>query len=36
MIRGPNAETIEALRQARAGEELTEYDDLEAPKTQHD
>ena len=32
----PNAETIEALRQARAGEGLTEYDDLDALKTKHD
>ena len=32
----PNAETIEALRRARAGEGLTEYDDLDALKTKHD
>ena len=32
----PNAETIEALRRARAGGGLTEYDDLEELKTQHD
>ena len=28
-VRIPNAETIEALRQARVGEGFTEYDDLE-------
>ncbi|MCY3664530.1 MAG: type II toxin-antitoxin system RelB/DinJ family antitoxin [Gemmatimonadetes bacterium] len=32
----PNAETIGALRQVRAGEGLTEYDDLDALKTKHD
>ena len=31
----PNAETIEALRQARAGEGLTEYADLEDLKAKH-
>ena len=35
-VRVPNAETIEALRQARAGEGFTEYADLEDLKTQHD
>ena len=34
-VRIPNAETIEALRQARAGEGLTEYADLENLKTKH-
>lgn len=28
-VKIPNAETIEALRQARSGEGLTEYDNLE-------
>ena len=32
----PNAETIEALRQARTDRELTEYADLDALKTKHD
>ena len=32
----PNADTIEALRRARTGEGLTEYDDLDALKTKHD
>ena len=32
----PNDETIEALRQARAGEGLTKYADLEDLKIQHD
>ena len=32
-VRIPNAETIEALRQARIGEELTKYADLDALKT---
>ena len=32
-VRVPNAETIEALRQARVGEGLTEHDDLDALKT---
>ena len=32
----PITETIEALRQARVGEGLTEYDDLDALKTKHD
>ena len=31
----PNTETIEALRQARAGTGLTEYADLEALKAEH-
>ena len=31
-----NAKTIEALRQARVGEGLTEYDDLDALKIKHD
>ena len=31
----PNAETIEALRQARIGEKLTEYADPEDLKTKH-
>ena len=31
----PNADTIEALRQARAGEGLTEYADLEDLKAKH-
>ena len=35
-VRIPNAETTEALRQARVGEGLTEYDDLDALKTKHD
>ena len=35
-VRIPNDETIEALRQARVGEGLTEYDDLDALKTKHD
>ena len=35
-VKIPNAETIEALRQARTGEGLTEYDDLEDLKTKHD
>ena len=34
-VRIPNAETIEALRQARAGEGLTEHADLEGLKTKH-
>ena len=34
-VRVPNAETIEALRQARAGEGLTEYADVEALKAEH-
>ena len=33
--RVPNAETIEALRQARAGGTLTEYADLEDLKAKH-
>ena len=32
----PNAETIKALRQDRTGEELIEYDDLDALKAKHD
>ena len=32
----PNTETIEVLRQARIGEELTEYADLDALKAKHD
>ena len=28
-VKIPNAETIEALRQARSGEGLTEYENLE-------
>ena len=32
----PNAETIKALRQARAGEGIIEYADLDALKTKHD
>ena len=32
----PNAETIKALRQARAVEGIIEYADLEELKTQHD
>ena len=32
----PNAETIEALRQARTGEGLTEYADLNALKAKYD
>ena len=31
----PNTDTIEALRQARAGTGLTEYADLEALKAEH-
>ena len=34
-VRVPNAQTIEALRQARAGEGLTEYADVEALKAEH-
>ena len=34
-VKVPNAETIEALRQARAGEELAEYADLEDLKARH-
>ena len=34
-VRIPNAETIAALRQARAGEGLTEYADLEDLKARH-
>ena len=34
-VRVPDAETIEALRQARAGEGLTEYADVEALKAEH-
>ena len=34
-VRVPNAETIEALRQARGGEGLTEYADVEALKAEH-
>lgn len=34
-VRIPNAESIEALRQARAGEGLTEYADLEDLKAKH-
>ena len=33
-VRLPNAATVEALRQARDGESLTEYTDLEALKTE--
>ena len=32
----PNAGTIEALRQARTGEGLTEYADLNALRAKHD
>ena len=34
-VRIPNAETIGALRQARTGDGLTEYADLEALKAKH-
>ena len=34
-VRIPNAETIEALRQARTGEGLTEYADLADLKAKH-
>ena len=34
-VKIPNAETIEALRQARSGEGLTEYDNLENLKAGH-
>lgn len=34
-VRIPNAETIEALRQARVGEGLTEYADLEDLRIKH-
>ena len=34
-VRIPNAGTIEALRQTRTGEGLTEYADLEALKAKH-
>lgn len=33
-VRIPNAETVEALRQAETGEGLTEYSDLEELKAQ--
>lgn len=33
-VRLPNAETVEALRQARDGEGLTEYTDLETLKSE--
>lgn len=33
-VRIPNAETVEALRQAETGEGLIEYSDLEELKTQ--
>ena len=35
-VRVPNAETIEALRQTRDGEDLTEYADLQALKSSLD
>ena len=35
-IKVPNAETIEALRQVSAGEDLTEYTDLEDLKSSLD
>ena len=35
-VKIPNAETIESLGQARTGEELTEYADLNALKAKHD
>lgn len=34
-VKVPNAETIAAMRQARAGEDLTEYADLEDLKARH-
>ena len=34
-VKIPNAETIEALRQARSGKGLTEYDNLENLKAGH-
>ena len=34
-VKIPNAETIEALRQARSGEGLTEYVNLESLKAGH-
>ena len=34
-VKIPNAETIEALRQAQSGEGLTEYADLESLKARH-
>ena len=34
-VKIPNAETIESLRQARTGEGLTKYADLEALKAKH-
>ena len=34
-VKIPNAEIIEALRQARSGEGLTEYDNLENLKAGH-
>ncbi len=34
-VKIPNAETREALQQAHDGEELTEYESLEALKTAH-
>ncbi len=34
-VRIPNAETLEAMRQARSGEGLTEYADLKALKAEH-
>ena len=34
-VKAPNAETLAALRQARAGKELIEYVDLEDLKARH-
>ena len=34
-VKVPNAESIEALRQARSGKGLTEYADLESLKARH-
>ena len=34
-VRVPNAETREALRQAQEGEDLTEYESLDALKAAH-
>ena len=35
LVRIPNTETLDALRQARSQDGLNEYDDLEALKAEH-
>ena len=35
-MRVPNTETVKALQQARTGEGLNEYADMEALKAEHD